>query len=171
MLSSLLDLTNLGWSSSVSMMVPTTRLTNCLNEVVLPCRLKRIHTIQSSKRSSGLVRTGLQKQNKKDLSRILRTEHAIQGIERKANSSKYSRLWPKAVLEALDEAIRDNQHDSAVKVCAFILCWVTVRIKIHAFRASVANFICYVRLWMPTLYDVKLIWNIVYDNFLVSILN
>lgn len=60
---------------------------------------------------------GLQRKTQKDLSRILRTESAIKEIERKANSKKYNNLWPKAVLEALDEAIRENRYESALKVC------------------------------------------------------
>ncbi|XP_051143083.1 pentatricopeptide repeat-containing protein At3g53170-like isoform X2 [Andrographis paniculata] len=53
---------------------------------------------------------------KKDLSRILRTEAAIEQIERKANSSKYNNLWPKAVLEALSNAIKRNRWESALKI-------------------------------------------------------
>ncbi|KAL0387934.1 UNVERIFIED_CONTAM: Pentatricopeptide repeat-containing protein [Sesamum radiatum] len=55
------------------------------------------------------------KLSKKDLSRILRTEAAIKAIERKANSSKYKNLWPKAVLEALSDAIKQNRWESALK--------------------------------------------------------
>ncbi|XP_031113289.1 pentatricopeptide repeat-containing protein At3g53170-like isoform X1 [Ipomoea triloba] len=58
----------------------------------------------------------LQKRSKKELSRILRTEAAIEAIERKANSSKYNNLWPKAVLEALDDAIKGNRWESALKI-------------------------------------------------------
>ncbi|KAI3448868.1 hypothetical protein Pfo_005533 [Paulownia fortunei] len=54
--------------------------------------------------------------SKKDLSRILRTESAIKAIERKANSSKYNNLWPKAVLEALSDAIKQNRWESALKI-------------------------------------------------------
>ena len=74
---------------------------------------------QIPKRSPGPVSKGLQKDSKKDLSRILRTDAAIKGIARKANSRKYTQLWPKAVLEALDEAIRENQWQTALKVCGF----------------------------------------------------
>lgn len=56
--------------------------------------------------------------SKKDLSRILRTEAAIKAIERKANSAKYNNLWPKAVLEALSDAIKQNRWESALKVLA-----------------------------------------------------
>ena len=64
---------------------------------------------------------GLQKDQKKDLSRILRTDAAVKGIVRKANSRKYQQLWPKPVLEALDEAIRENQWENALKVSGFLL--------------------------------------------------
>lgn len=74
------------------------------------------HTRQSQKQ-------GLQfhEPSKKDLSRILRTQSAIKAIEKKANSSKYNNLWPKAVLEALDDAIRNNQWETALKVCGFYI--------------------------------------------------
>lgn len=45
----------------------------------------------------------------------------MKGIVRKANSRKYQQLWPKAVLEALDEAIRENQWENALKVGGFFL--------------------------------------------------
>ncbi|KAL6557559.1 hypothetical protein OROMI_017909 [Orobanche minor] len=61
---------------------------------------------------------GLQfrKFSKKDLSRILRTESATKAVEKKANSAKYSNLWPKAVLEALSDAIKQNRWESALKI-------------------------------------------------------
>ncbi|CAL5330739.1 unnamed protein product [Camellia sinensis] len=70
---------------------------------------------QAAKKRSQNFAQGLQRQPKKDLSRILRTEAAIKAIERKANSTKYNRLWPKAVLEALDDAIREHRWESALK--------------------------------------------------------
>ncbi|KAF3437935.1 hypothetical protein FNV43_RR20691 [Rhamnella rubrinervis] len=75
-----------------------------------------IRCLHLSKRSSVTPQNGLQKNTNKDLSRILRTEAAIRNIERKANSKKYNRLWPKAVLEALDEAIRKNYWETALKI-------------------------------------------------------
>ncbi|XP_042504002.1 pentatricopeptide repeat-containing protein At3g53170 [Macadamia integrifolia] len=59
---------------------------------------------------------GLQREAKRDLSRILRTEAATKGIEKKANSAKSNRLWPKAVLEALDDSINNNHWESALKI-------------------------------------------------------
>ncbi|KAL7083621.1 hypothetical protein ACP275_14G174900 [Erythranthe tilingii] len=56
------------------------------------------------------------KLSKKDLSRILRTESAIKAVERKSKSSKYNNLWPKAVLEALNDAIKLNRWESALKI-------------------------------------------------------
>lgn len=44
------------------------------------------------------------------------TEAAIKAIERKSGSRKYKNLWPKAVLEALDEAIKQYKWESALKV-------------------------------------------------------
>ncbi|KAF2293431.1 hypothetical protein GH714_001712 [Hevea brasiliensis] len=105
---------NLGWSYSVST-PPTTHLTKILKELSFHSD-SQLLTIQSSKLSSDLVPVGIQRQPKKDLSRILRTDAAIKAIEQKANSKKYNRLWPKAVLEALDDAIRDNRWESALKI-------------------------------------------------------
>ncbi|KAL1555258.1 pentatricopeptide repeat-containing protein [Salvia divinorum] len=56
------------------------------------------------------------KLSKKELSRVLRKESAIQSIDRKANSSKYNNLWPKSVLEALNDAIMQNRWESALKI-------------------------------------------------------
>ncbi|KAL0387940.1 UNVERIFIED_CONTAM: Pentatricopeptide repeat-containing protein [Sesamum radiatum] len=85
-------------------------------------RLSSFKVESSSKKSpdcdSNSQSQGLQfrKLSKKDLSRILRTEAAIKAIERKANSSKYKNLWPKAVLEALGDAIKQNRWESALKI-------------------------------------------------------
>ncbi|KAL3639814.1 hypothetical protein CASFOL_014782 [Castilleja foliolosa] len=57
----------------------------------------------------------LQKFSNKELSRILRTDSAIKAVEKKASSSKYNNLWPKAVLEALNDAIKQNRWESALK--------------------------------------------------------
>lgn len=67
--------------------------------------------------------TGLQfrKLSNKELSKILRTDAAIEAIERKANSSKYNNLQAKPVLEALGDAIRLNRWVSALKVFFFLL--------------------------------------------------
>lgn len=118
----LLDPTSLCWSSSIPLTY-TTRSLNVLKETK-PTSNPPFLFVRAGKRSSGSSQNGLQRQPKKDLSRILRTEAAISGIERKANSRKYSTLWPKAVLEALDEAIRENRYESALKVCGFFLLWL-----------------------------------------------
>lgn len=59
---------------------------------------------------------GFQKESKKNLSHILRTEAAVRGIERKVNSAKSVSLWPKAVLEALDDSMQNNQWELALKI-------------------------------------------------------
>ncbi|XP_077245649.1 LOW protein: PPR containing protein isoform X2 [Tasmannia lanceolata] len=88
---------------------------------VTPCELAErrkpfFFFVKSAKRNVETSK-GLQKDSDRKLSRILRTEAAIKGIERKANAAaKSSRLWPKAVLEALDDSIRDNQWESALKI-------------------------------------------------------
>ncbi|KAK7324308.1 hypothetical protein VNO77_27841 [Canavalia gladiata] len=78
--------------------------------------------VESLKRSSKPASEGLVKDTKKDLSRILRTEAAIRGIENKANSLswKHKQLWPKAILEALDDAIKECQWNTALKIFALL---------------------------------------------------
>ncbi|XP_043694969.1 pentatricopeptide repeat-containing protein At3g53170 isoform X2 [Telopea speciosissima] len=71
--------------------------------------------VKSEKRSIETSK-GLRRVAKKDLSRILRTEAATKGIEKKAYSAKSNSLWPKAVLEALDESIRNSLWESALKI-------------------------------------------------------
>ncbi|XP_040243605.1 pentatricopeptide repeat-containing protein At3g53170 [Aegilops tauschii subsp. strangulata] len=53
------------------------------------------------------------------LARILRTEAAVSGVPRKAaaGSSQHStRLWPRAVLEALDSAVASSRWESALEI-------------------------------------------------------
>ncbi|CAL5201682.1 unnamed protein product [Lathyrus oleraceus] len=105
------------WSSSISSTAPITCSTKFLNEnhrnssKPLPS-----FRVQSLKRSSKPLSQGLQKDPNKDLSRILRTEAAIKGVENKANSWKHKQLWPKAVLEALDDAIKGCQWQNALMI-------------------------------------------------------
>ncbi|CAM8892058.1 unnamed protein product [Rhodiola kirilowii] len=66
--------------------------------------------------SSKPLSKGLQNDSGKELSRMLRTESAILGIEKKANSKRHNNLWPKAILEALDDAIKKNNCESALKI-------------------------------------------------------
>lgn len=112
----LIEPSSLCWSSSI----PLTHTSRSLKVLIgtTPTSNRQLF-IRAGKRNSGSSDHGLQKQPNKDLSRILRTEAAISAIERKAKSEKYNNLWPKAVLEALDEAIRDNRYESALKVCGF----------------------------------------------------
>ncbi|KAM7476751.1 hypothetical protein LguiB_023994 [Lonicera macranthoides] len=106
----LLDPSKLSWSSSF-FLAPFTCSTKCLTE---PTNNSNARTLLIIARKGSPV--GLQRSSKKNLSRILRTEAAIKAIERKANSDKYNRLWPRAVLEALDDAIRENQWESALNI-------------------------------------------------------
>lgn len=71
-----------------------------------------IRCLRLSKRSSDPSLT----KEQKNLSQLLRTDAAVRNIERKANSKKYNNLWPKAVLEALDEAIAANLWETALKI-------------------------------------------------------
>ncbi|KAE9584821.1 putative pentatricopeptide [Lupinus albus] len=113
-----MDPTCLTWSNSISSTIPTTCSTKFLNDHTtnsyLPFR------VLSLKRSSKQHSPGLQKDPMKDLSRILRTEAAIKGVKNKVNSWKNKQLWPKAVLEALDEAIKGLRWQAALKVFALL---------------------------------------------------
>ncbi|CAL4937287.1 unnamed protein product [Urochloa decumbens] len=52
------------------------------------------------------------------LARILRTEAAVSGVSRKAAATRQqsTRLWPRAVLEALDSAVAACRWDSALEI-------------------------------------------------------
>lgn len=119
--SGLLEAFKPGLSFGTSL-TPTTRLTKVRTDHShTRTTTQQIQCRHLSKQSSEGSRKGLQKDQKKDLSRILRTDAAIRNIERKANSKKYNNLWPKPVLEALDQAIRNNYWETALKVCLFSL--------------------------------------------------
>ncbi|RWW02730.1 hypothetical protein GW17_00034166 [Ensete ventricosum] len=95
------------------------RLDLYLSPVIPPAKRWRRNcrppfSVRAARRSA--ASKGLQKDAKRNLSRILRTEAAVLGVERKAGSAKYTRLWPRAVLEALDDSISDNRWESALKV-------------------------------------------------------
>ncbi|KAJ0962131.1 hypothetical protein J5N97_029959 [Dioscorea zingiberensis] len=75
-----------------------------------------VRAIKKASRSAARRRDGLLREPKKDLSRILRTEAAVLGVERKSGSGKHRNLWPRAVLEALDDAIANNRWESALKI-------------------------------------------------------
>ena len=122
---------SLSWTNSISTS-PTTHSTKILEEP----KLQPLLTIKLCKKGYDLTRTGLQKQPRKDLSRILRTDAAIRAIEQKANSKKYSNLWPKAVLEALDDAIRRQRWESALKVRILYLWMVFIRCRLKNCRLS-----------------------------------
>ncbi|XP_042000725.1 pentatricopeptide repeat-containing protein At3g53170-like [Salvia splendens] len=108
---------------------PTVNRHNCLPaamdlRLLNPCKLRLScctvtscskHTSDSDI-NSPLQNLQIRKLSKKELSRVLRKESAIQSVERKANSSKYNNLWPKSVLEALNDAIKQNRWESALKI-------------------------------------------------------
>lgn len=133
----LLDPSNLRWSSSSFFLASTTCSTKVLTEQTNPSNPPILVTNAAKKNLVNSTR-GLQKSSKKNLSHILRTEAAISAIERKANSRKHTRLWPKAVLEALDDAIREKRWQSALKVGEFLVfsvCFL-LGILIHHFFAK-----------------------------------
>ncbi|XP_038723602.1 pentatricopeptide repeat-containing protein At3g53170 [Tripterygium wilfordii] len=102
---------NLCWSSSISHIPTSTIHINTIRSPSLSSL-----TVRLSKRSPEPASLGLQREPKKQLSRVLRTDAAIKAILQKANSNKYQNLWPKAVLEALSEAIGENRWESALKI-------------------------------------------------------
>ncbi|EXB68332.1 hypothetical protein L484_004678 [Morus notabilis] len=113
---------------------PTTRLTKVRTDHShTRTTTQKIRCRHLSKRSSEGSGKGLQKDHKKDLSRILRTDAAIRNIERKANSKKYNNLWPKPVLEALDQAIRNNYWETALKIFELLRLqnWYTPRCQTY----------------------------------------
>ncbi|KAK3031107.1 hypothetical protein RJ639_036847, partial [Escallonia herrerae] len=120
----LLDSANWRWSSPS--LTPTTRLNKFLTENIATTTIPSkppappFLAKAAKKSSQNPSPQGLQKPNKKSLSHILRTEAAIRAIERKANTTKYNRLWPKAVLEALDDAIRQRRWESALKIFSLL---------------------------------------------------
>ncbi|OAY64478.1 pentatricopeptide repeat-containing protein At3g53170 [Ananas comosus] len=59
---------------------------------------------------------GLGGEPKRELSHILRTEAAVLGVEKRAGSASSTRLWPRAVLEALESSISDNRWESALEI-------------------------------------------------------
>ncbi|XP_030492660.2 pentatricopeptide repeat-containing protein At3g53170 [Cannabis sativa] len=100
------------WRYSLTSTTYSTKFRNDSSHIPIP-QIRCLHVL--SKRSSSSSRE-MHKNSDKDLSRILRTDAAIKNIERKANSKKYNKLWPKAVLEALDEAISNNFWETALKI-------------------------------------------------------
>ncbi|KAL4187997.1 hypothetical protein AMTRI_Chr09g41950 [Amborella trichopoda] len=72
-------------------------------------------TVNSAKNNSEASK-GLQNESKNKLSRILWTEAAVKGIERKAGLTNSTSLWPRAVLDALSDKIEKNQWESALEI-------------------------------------------------------
>lgn len=105
----------LSWSSSFpSFLTLTKHSIKVSSEPVPPSSVQLLKA--AKKRSLAPSSKGLQKETKKDLSRILRTEAAVKAVERKAVSGKSNRLWPKAILEALVDAIGENRWETALKI-------------------------------------------------------
>ena len=105
-----------------------TSSTNCLmkflNERPEPFSKSPSLLIAAAKKNSQVPSSqGMQKSTEKHLSMILRSEAAIEAIERKASSPtvKHNRFSPKLVLEALDNAIRRKRWESALKVSRILI--------------------------------------------------
>ncbi|XP_057728734.1 pentatricopeptide repeat-containing protein At3g53170 isoform X2 [Arachis stenosperma] len=118
----LVDSICLRWASSVSSTAPFMHSTEFLkhshsNTAPNPPFPLRVEFM---KRGLKPLSSGIQKDSNKDLSRILRTEAAIKGVENKGKSWKHRQLWPKAVLEALDEAIKGCRWQAALKIFALL---------------------------------------------------
>lgn len=77
-------------------------------------RTKRRRRKKKKRKENG----GPIRDQKKKLSLILREEAAILGVERKAlgSAAKHTNLWPKAVLESLDDSISNHRWESALKI-------------------------------------------------------
>ncbi|KAI3761242.1 hypothetical protein L1987_51654 [Smallanthus sonchifolius] len=105
--------------SSSLLTLPTKCLMKVLNERPHSFSNSSSLLITSAKKKSHAPSSqGIQKSTEKQLSRILRSEAAIEAIERKANFAtvKHNRFSPKLVLEALDNAIRHRRWESALKI-------------------------------------------------------
>ncbi|GAB2214732.1 hypothetical protein Drorol1_Dr00019094 [Drosera rotundifolia] len=96
--------------------MPTTCLMKCPTRNMRMSRKLRCGFVVSMRKSDKKGLMDVRKEPKKELSKILWTETAIEGIEVKAGSRKHTTLWPKAVLEALDGAIREFRWESALKI-------------------------------------------------------
>ncbi|XP_014504493.1 pentatricopeptide repeat-containing protein At3g53170 [Vigna radiata var. radiata] len=120
---------NLTWSSGVSSVTPFAPATN----EALPKKRRRFNVV-SLKRRAKAGSAGLVKEPKKELSRILRTEAAIRGVENKAKSNSHKQLWPKALLEALDDAIKRRRWQSSLEIFALLRkqCWYEPRCQTYA---------------------------------------
>ncbi|KAK9054403.1 hypothetical protein SSX86_025481 [Deinandra increscens subsp. villosa] len=97
----------------------TNCLTKFLNEHAHPFSTPSSLLITAAKKRSHTASSeGIQRSTEKHLSRILRSEAAIEAIERKANFAtvKHNRFSPKLVLEALDNAIHHKRWESALKI-------------------------------------------------------
>ncbi|KAJ0834135.1 putative tetratricopeptide-like helical domain superfamily [Helianthus annuus] len=105
--------------SSSLLTLPTKCLMKCLNQRPHSFSNPTSLLITAAKKKSHAPSSqGIQKSTEKQLSRILRSEAAIEAIERKANLAtvKHTRFSPKLVLEALDNAIRHRRWESALKI-------------------------------------------------------
>ncbi|XP_020234320.1 pentatricopeptide repeat-containing protein At3g53170 [Cajanus cajan] len=103
---------SLSWSSAIS------SFTSSANQT--PPKARRRFGVESLKRSSKAASVGLVKDSKKELSRILRTESAIRGVENKATSSTHRQLWPKALLQALHDAIKRCRSHTSLQIFALL---------------------------------------------------
>lgn len=99
----------------------------------------------------------IRKLSKKELSRVLRKESAIKSVERKANSSKYNNLWPKSVLEALNDAIKQNRWESAVKVS-----------RSTPISYEFPDFVCSIRTLCDDSNDIVVLWTFLYRNLKIK---
>ncbi|KAG6503836.1 hypothetical protein ZIOFF_036160 [Zingiber officinale] len=142
-----LELAAFAWSSSAS------SSSSCSLD---PCPSRRISQrnlyVRAAKRRRN-ARKGPQQNARLDLSRILRTEAAVLGVERKAGSAKFTRLWPRAVLEALDNSISANQWESALKGfnltdpnSSDLCCNITDSIAVHLTN-EIVGFLYTIDLW------------------------
>ncbi|XP_078438022.1 LOW protein: PPR containing protein [Wolffia australiana] len=67
------------------------------------------------------ARLKISRSSSQELSKMLREEAAIEGMERKAVTGKSTRrLWPKAVLGALDDAVGEGRWESALQIFSLL---------------------------------------------------
>ncbi|KAF7051307.1 hypothetical protein CFC21_059558 [Triticum aestivum] len=91
------------------------------------------------------------------LARILRTEAAVSGVSRKASagSSQHStRLWPRAVLQALDSAVASSRWESALEVRSLLNPSLSLSRMVQPVRATCSTDAHHVRIAVSQIFEL-----------------
>ncbi|KAL9231245.1 hypothetical protein vseg_006496 [Gypsophila vaccaria] len=97
--------------------VPWVAPTRCWRKCVNEAKVKVAASKKKVKVEEEEEEVGVRKESKKELSHILRTEAAIAAVVSKSGvSKKHTNLWPKALLQALHDAILTYRWQAALKI-------------------------------------------------------